>query len=141
MGGYQFSKTPYEPIGVHMVHVPVPDTLGLDQRTAWRTGRATLQAMTYEQFEERVVDELTRILGPHGFDAQRDIAAIAVYRWGHGYAYARNSLYDDPEPHALESASSRRKEHLTIAGSDAGWDATANCAIDQAARAVAELGV
>ena len=28
------------------------------------------------------------MLGPGGFDAGRDIAAITVNRWGHGYSYS-----------------------------------------------------
>lgn len=33
-------------------------------------------------------DQLTRLLGPGGFDPARDIRAITINRWGHGYAWS-----------------------------------------------------
>lgn len=139
IGAYRCSKSPREPIGLHLVHVPAPSTPGLDMRTRWRRGRAKLLATKYQDFEYHVVDELTRALGPGGFDARRDIAAISVYRWGHGYAYGFNSLYDEPRAPALFEVARQRRGHLTVANSDAAWSATANAAIDEAARAVREL--
>ena len=38
--------------------------------------------------------ELDRMLGPGGFSSARDIAAITVNRWSHGYGYVANSLFD-----------------------------------------------
>ena len=138
MGGYKFAQSPNDPICVHMVYTPAPAN-SPDQRAAWRAGRQALFAMDYQQFEDRVFDELTRILGPGGFDAERDIAAITLYRWGHGYAYSFNSLYDKPsEPEVTEQAR-KRVGNVAIANSDAAWSAYAHAAIDQAARAVDEL--
>ena len=34
------------------------------------------------------------MLGPGGFFSGRDIAAITVNRWPHGYSYVANSLFD-----------------------------------------------
>ena len=34
------------------------------------------------------------MLGPGGFSSARDIAAITVNRWSHGYSYVANSLFD-----------------------------------------------
>jgi hypothetical protein len=45
-------------------------------------------------FQERVRDELTRILSAGGFDAGHDVAAITVNRWGHGYAYSGDPVFD-----------------------------------------------
>jgi spermidine dehydrogenase len=139
IGAYRCARSPREPIGLHLVHVPTPCGTGLDQRTAWRMGRAHLYAMTYAQFEQKVFDELTRILGPAGFDARRDIAAIHVYRWGHGYAYGFNSLFDERQTPAVPETARRLAGRVAIANSDAGWAAYAHCAIDEAARAVREL--
>ena len=50
--------------------------------------------MTFADFEERIRDELDRMLGPGGFSSARDIAAITVNRWPHGYGYVANSLFD-----------------------------------------------
>jgi spermidine dehydrogenase len=46
-----------------------------------------LLEMTFADFEARIRDELDRILGAGGFSSARDIAAITVNRWAHGYAY------------------------------------------------------
>jgi spermidine dehydrogenase len=78
------------------------------------------------------------MLRPGGFDAARDIAAITVNRWGHGYAYALNTLFDaEAEPPVCERAH-QRVGNLSIAGSDAAWSAYAHSAIDEARRAVTE---
>lgn len=139
IGGYRFARSPRDPIGLHLVHVPTPGNTGADQRTAWRAGRALMLATAYEQYEAHAVDELNRIVGPHGFDVKRDIAAIAVYRWGHGYAYGSNSLYDkeqDPEPTV---AGRRPVGRIGIANSDAAGSAYAQAAVDEALRAVGEI--
>jgi spermidine dehydrogenase len=139
MGGYRFARSPKEPIGAHLVHVPTPRVAGGDQRTAFRRGRAALYATPFEVFERNVVDELTRALGPAGFDAKRDIKAIHVYRWGHGYAYGFNSLYDPPEAKSLAAIAHAPMGAVSIANSDAGWVALAQGAIDEAYRAVHDL--
>jgi spermidine dehydrogenase len=139
LGEYRFARAPHEPIGLHLVHVPTPGLTGADQSAAWRAGRSILYATSYEEFEKRLIDELTRILGQAGFNAQRDIAAISVYRWGHGYAADSNSLYDkDLEPAQTEIAH-QRFGNIAIANSDAGGSAYAQVAIDEAHRAVDEL--
>ena len=45
-------------------------------------------------FERKIRDQLGRTLGAGGFDSARDIRAITVNRWPHGYAYQYNSLWD-----------------------------------------------
>jgi len=97
-------------------------------------------AMTFADFEERIRDDLDRMLGPGGFASGRDIAAITVNRWPHGYGYVMNSLFDpdDYEDTVLERAR-QPMGRVVIANSDAGGDAFAHIAIDQAARAVREL--
>jgi spermidine dehydrogenase len=122
-----------------MVHSPTPGGTGLDQRAAWRAGRSVLFATTYAQYEEQVIDELTRILGPAAFDARRDIAGISIYRWGHGYAYGFNSLYDERVDPPLARVAKQRLGNVAIANSDAAWHAYAHAAMDEAERAVEEL--
>jgi spermidine dehydrogenase len=96
--------------------------------------------MRFEEFESHARDELTRILGPGGFDAQRDIAAITVNRWGHGYAYDSNSLYDDAATAGREmQVSAAPLGRIHFAGTDAAWMAYAHKAIDSAHRAVGEI--
>src|SRR6476659_8831127 len=96
--------------------------------------------MTFAYFEDRIRDDLDRMMGPGGFSSARDIAAITVNRWPHGYSYVENSLYDpdDYEKSVLRVAR-RPSGRVSIANTDAGGDAWVHFAIDQAARAVGEL--
>jgi spermidine dehydrogenase len=140
LGSYRCPRSPDEPMVLHLVHVPVAREPGIDARERFRRARQRLYDTTFEDVEARVRDELTRMLGPGGFDADRDIAAITVNRWGHGYSYGGGTLFDPPaegrEPYELARAPAGR---VAIANADAAWSAFAHSAIDQAHRAVGEL--
>jgi spermidine dehydrogenase len=84
LGGYRHSRDPAEPIVLHLEHVPGAPNSGLDARAQFHIGQAKLFAMTFADFEARIRDQLDRMLGPGGFDSERDIAAITVNRWPHG---------------------------------------------------------
>jgi spermidine dehydrogenase len=140
LGDYRFARTPDEPMVLHLVHVPYVRAPGVDLRTRLRAGRAQLFATPFDTFERNARDELTRMLGPGGFDADRDIAAITVNRWGHGYSYSGSTLFDPPgDDEKVPAAASKRAGRVAFANSDAGWDPYAHAAIDQAHRAVGEL--
>jgi spermidine dehydrogenase len=83
---------------------------------------------------------LTRMLGPGGFNADTDIVAITVNRWGHGYSYSDNSMFDTPGagPDPAEIARAR-VGRVAVANSDAAWDPYAHAAIAEGQRAVSEL--
>ena len=140
LGAYRCSRLPEEPILLHLVHVPAVSDLGMSAREEFRAAREILYAMTLEDFEAKVRDELTRMLGPGGFDADRDIAAITVNRWGHGYSYGGDPLFDrqteGPRPFEIARA---RLGRVAFANSDAAWSAYAHIAIEQGHRAVGEL--
>jgi len=140
LGGYRHPRGPREPMLLHLVHVPGAPNQGLDARTQFRIGRGQLLAMTFSDFEERIRDELDRMLGAGGFSSARDIAAITVNRWSHGYSYVANSLYDpDGYENTVLKAARQPFRHVAIANTDAGGDAWVHYAIDHAARAVIEL--
>ncbi len=139
LGGYEHSRDPDQPVCLHLVHVPGAPMQGLDARTQFRIGRGKLLAMTFADFEERIRDELDRMLAPGGFASARDITAITVNRWAHGYGYVENSLFDgDGYDEVLERARAP-VGRVAIANSDAGGDAYAHLAIEHAARAVHEV--
>ncbi len=70
----------------------------------------------------------------------RDVAGATVNRWAHGYAYTPESLTDDPEVQKVRAETARQPiGRVTIANSDAGWDAYTDVAIDQAHRAITEI--
>jgi spermidine dehydrogenase len=139
IGAYASVRSPDEPVLVHMTRVPVAP--GLPEREQHRAGRRDVLSTSFETFERAIRDQLDRMLGPGGFDAARDITAITVNRWPHGYAYEYNPLFDPDwppgeAPHVIGRA---RFGRITIANSDAGAAAYTDSAIDQAHRAVTEL--
>jgi spermidine dehydrogenase len=140
IGGYECSKSPDQPIVIHMMKTPCKP--GLPARDQHRMGRIELFMTEFSTMERNVRDQLARTLGAGGFDPARDIAAITVNRWPHGYAYEYNSLWDkfwiDGGEIPCEVA---RKPfgRIAIANADAGAYAYTDGAIDQAWRAVQEL--
>ncbi|MHA6196978.1 NAD(P)-binding protein [Pseudomonas wadenswilerensis] len=140
MGGYEHPRDPSKAIGLHMVYVPTTPNAGMNARDQARTGRAKLYAQSFDQLEAQLRDQLQRMLGPGGFDHQRDILAITVNRWSHGYACFTNTLFDDAEQTEKWMETARKPlGNVTIANSDAAWSAYAHAAIDEAWRAVGEL--
>jgi spermidine dehydrogenase len=140
LGGYRHPRDPAEPVALHLVHVPGAPNSGLDARAQFHIGQAKLLAMTFADFETRIRDQLDRMLGPGGFVSARDIAAITVNRWPHGYGYVANSLFDpDDYDDRVVKLARQPFGRIAIANSDAGGDAYAHLAIAEAARAVHEL--
>jgi spermidine dehydrogenase len=80
------------------------------------------------------------MLAAASFDSARDIAAITVNRWAHGYAYEYDSLFDPQWARDERPCVIGRKQfgRISIANSDAAASAYTNAAIDQAYRAVQE---
>jgi spermidine dehydrogenase len=139
LGGYRNSRDPAQPMVLHMVHVPGAPNSGLDARAQFRAGRTKLFDMTFSDFEVKIRDELDRMLGQGGFSSARDILAITVNRWSHGYGYVANSLFDGDDYEETLRRARQPAGRVAIANSDAGGDAYAHLAIDHAERAVHEL--
>jgi spermidine dehydrogenase len=139
IGGYRNSRDPSQPILLHMVHVPVVP--GIDEpRSELRAARGLLLNASFADHEQAIRRDLSRMLGPGGFDDRRDILAITVNRWSHGYAWGMNSLVEEEgEADSAMRLARRRVGRVSIANSDAGWAAYAHAAIDEAYRAVGEL--
>ncbi len=140
LGGYRNPREPSEPMLLHMEHIPLTPNQGLSNVQQFRLGRELLLSTTFAEYEARVIDQLDRMLGPGGFKSARDIFAITVNRWPHGYAYSADSLFDPetsgPEPYEIAR---RHFGSVAIANSDAGWNSYTHEAIDQAWRAVNDL--
>lgn len=118
---------------------PDPGTPADDQFRAVRQG---LLNAPFETFERAVRDLSTRALAGTSFDPARDILAITVNRWAHGFATGRNSLFDEPlEPGAFPPPVIARQKigRIAIANSDAGGVSTMQTAFEQAYRAINDL--
>jgi spermidine dehydrogenase len=139
LGGYEFPKHPDDPMVLFMLRTPCQP--GLPQRDQFRAGRMELMQTPFSTFERNIRDQLARMLSGGGFDPARDIQAITVNRWAHGYAYEHNPLFDPAWAEGEQPWVLGRKPfgQIAIANSDAAASAYTDAAIDQAYRAVQEL--
>jgi spermidine dehydrogenase len=139
IGDYHSPRSPEEPILLHLSRTPCKP--GLPAREQHKAGRMELLVTPFELFERKIRDQLSRMLGSGGFDAARDIAAITVNRWPHGYGYEYNPLFDPewPEGQAPHILGRKPFGRIAIANSDSGATAYTDVAIDQAYRAIYEL--
>ena len=53
--------------------------------------------MPFSEFAGGILDQLDRVWGPYGMDAEKDVAAITVNRWPHGYAHSYDPIWDPYE--------------------------------------------
>lgn len=140
-GDYPGDWNPEQPAIVQFYGAVAAPEAGAVARDQYRAGRRKLLGMSFEQLEREIRDHLVGLLGSGGLDPARDVQAITVNRWPHGYAYEYVSL-SDPDwapgeaPHEIGR---QRHGRIAIANSDAGAFAYLNGAIDQALRAVDEL--
>ncbi len=141
LGDHHQDWDPGKPVALHMVASPGSDFETGSMRDRFRAGRHRLLAMSFEDYEREVREHLAGMLAGGGFDPGRDILAITVNRWPHGYAYERDQLHDPewPEGEAPHEIGRRRFGHIAIANSDSGAHPYVDGAIDQAHRAVQEL--
>ncbi len=143
LGGLAHARSPDEPIALHLTQFPASP--GLPRRDQHKIGRANLLATSFETFERETRRQLQRLLGPGGFDAARDIAAITVNRWPHGYSYTYNSLTDPVEWVYAQSQSRPcvigRQPYglIAIANADAAASPHTDAAFLEAHRAVSEV--
>ena len=148
MGGYRHSSTPDEPTVVRMYRAPLmPEARGLSAAEQWKAARQGLTVTTFETFEREIRDQLSRILSAGGFDPARDIKAITVNRWPHGYAYGHDpdtgqvswSLDELPPERRPWLVARQPFGRIAIANSDAMADAMSEGAIGAAHLAVEAL--
>jgi spermidine dehydrogenase len=139
LGEYRPVVSPDRPILVRMTRTPCAP--GKPARDQHRLGHVDLLTTTFATFERNIRDQFARVLGPGGFDPARDIDAITVNRWPHGYAYEYNPLWDPEWPAGESPCEIGRRPfgRITIANSDAAAAAYMDQAMDQAYRAVQEL--
>jgi spermidine dehydrogenase len=139
MGNYAFSKSPDQPMVLHMCHVPYfADIQGPEQ---WRAGGRQLLETPFSSYEYHVRDQLDQALSGGGFDAERDISGITVNRWSHGYAYSPNLLWEPEYKAETDKPWVQGRQpfgRITIANSDAAASADTDAAISQGYRAVVE---
>jgi spermidine dehydrogenase len=139
IGTYHASAGPDEPMILRMERTPCRP--GLSEHEQNRVGRAELLSTPFASFEREIRGQLARTLQGTDFDPGRDIEAITVNRWPHGYAPEFNSLFDPHVPPAQrpEVVGRARFGRIAIANADSAAAAYTDAAIEQAHRAVGEL--
>ncbi|MYF09659.1 MAG: FAD-dependent oxidoreductase [Gammaproteobacteria bacterium] len=140
LGNYHSPANPEEPTILFLAGCPrgwgPPDV-----RNRSSTGRYELMGTTFEFLENDIKEQFNGMLGDHGFDADRDMAAITVNLWPHGYTAPQSTVFDPPyaegeEPHLVGR---RKLGRVAIANSDASTVALITAAVDEAKRAIDEL--
>ncbi len=155
-GACKPARTPDDPIVVGfsspsgvLAHEPFvrglrngrPMPVGMPLRDQLAALRGAVLATPFATYERHIREQLTRVLTGTGFDPARDIEAIVVNRWPHGFALGLNSLFDpevaeDERPHLVGRKQFGR---ISIANSDASGVDLTQTAFDEAFRAVHEL--
>ena len=142
VGDFRVPSEANDPMVMWMLHAPTPQvTNGMSARDAYRLGRHKLLSMSFEEIEVATITQMTGMFGSAGFDAGRDVEAITVNRWAHGYAYEYMDLHDPDWPKGEAPHELGRKPigRIAIANSDAEAAAYVQAAIKAARRAVNEL--
>jgi spermidine dehydrogenase len=139
VGRYAFARTPQDPMILHLQHTPCKP--GLPPREQGIAGRAELMKTSFRDMERMIRDQMGRALGSAGFDPARDIEAITVNRWAHGYAYEYARPWDRFWPDGELPSHVARKPwgRIAVANTDSGPRAYADSAIDMGYRAVRDL--
>jgi spermidine dehydrogenase len=141
LGKYPGKSRGSDPMVLWMPHLPSPENNGNQTaRDLFRLGRHRLYTTPFSTFESEVEKQLTAMFGANGFDAERDIEAITVNRWAHGYSYEYMDLYDPDwkEGQAPHELGRKPVGRISIANADSEASAYLHAAIDAAWRAVSE---
>jgi len=142
---YESARSADEPMTVHLYRIPLPGELPAGEQ--FRAGRLELLGTSFEQLERNIREQLGAMLGSGGFDPARDIKAITVNRWPHGYAVGYNAENDDiywfsdpwPDEKKIWFTGRQRFGRIAIANSDAAASAMTESAIEQGYRATQEI--
>jgi spermidine dehydrogenase len=144
MGEYRCPRTPDEPMALQLYRTPLAP--GLPAPAQWKRGMAELQITAFEVFERKIRDQLARMLGGGGFDPARDIEAITVNRWPHGYVFFQDPTTDEvawtPDWPVQERPWLSARQpfgRIAIANCDAANYAMAEASFSEAHRAIREL--
>ncbi len=142
---YESARSTDEPMTVHMYRIPLPGELSPGEQ--FRAGRYDLLGTSFELFERNIREQLGAMLGRGGFDPARDIKAITINRWPHGYATGYDTANDDsfefaarlPEEDRIAFKGRQKFGRISIANSDAAPSAMTEAAIEQGYRATQEV--
>jgi spermidine dehydrogenase len=129
MGGYEFTKTSDDPCVLHMRSVPLGETVGAPRLEQYREARHRMLELQFSDYEAEIREHLGGMFPRESFHFDRDVASISINRWGQGYSVG-NAGAIGRQPFG----------RITIANSDSISSSLLQSAVEQAWRAVQELG-
>jgi spermidine dehydrogenase len=140
-GGYSNRMSNPGPVVVSFSGTIAAPPGSANVREGFRQSRKKMLELTFAQYEQEIRTVLKGMLGPAGFNGERDILAITVNRWPHGFSYEYRDLYDPvfPKGRAPHHIARLPWGNVSIANADAGASAYLGNAVDQAHRSVQEL--
>ncbi len=112
-----------------MRSVPVGGTVGAPRVEQFNEARHRMLGLQFKDYELEIREHLNGMFQKESFDFDRDVTSISVNRWAHGYSVGN--------PGAVGRQPFGR---ITIANSDAVNSSLLQSAVEQAWRAVKELG-
>jgi spermidine dehydrogenase len=117
----------------------MPPALGTPIDDQFRIVRMGMLTKDFAFWERQIRTMAAGALSGTNFDPARDIVAITVNRWPHGFATGRSTLEDDPTQISPTIIAKQRFGNIAIANSDAAGTSLAQSAIQEAYRAVQDL--
>jgi spermidine dehydrogenase len=129
MGGYEYTKTPDDPCVLHMRCAPLGDTEGAPREEQYSDARYRMLDLEFSDYEAEIREHLGGMLPKKSFDFDRDVQSISVNRWAHAYATGNPGR-----------VGRQRFGRIAIANSDSVGSSLLQSAVEQAWRAVKELG-
>lgn len=141
LGKHQQELDAGDPMTMYFIGPWIEPHSGLPPQEQHRQGRYKMLALTFEDYEREIREQINSLFASSGFDMREEIVGITVNRWPHGYSRQYNSV-SDPDytdgqrPHEIAR---KRFGNISIANSDAGYVALVNIAIDEGLRAADEL--
>jgi spermidine dehydrogenase len=137
MGGYRPRAEPDTPTVLSIYKQLYRPGAPLDEQLA--AGRLALETTPFETWERQLREELQLIFGPHGFEAARDVLAITINRWGHGYAFAAEPREDGATAAGEHRRAREPLGRIAFAGSDAAGEPWLQAAVHHGIRAAREV--
>ena len=139
MGGYKYTKTPDDPCAIVMMCCPFGETVGAPPVEQFREARYRMLGLQFSDYEKEIREHLSGMLPKGLFEFDRDVESITVNRWSHGYAHWGSALFD-PDMYEMAVKGRQPFGRIAVANADSDANAYIHVAIDQAWRAVKELG-
>ena len=135
----------YEKMGAVMADPERPNVIGiccprsypgLTAREQEKRAQQEMMETPFRDYEERIRQDLVRVLGSWGFDPQHDIAAITIHRWAqHSYVFGYPGFFTS----GVVDRARRRFGRIAFAHTDLHKFSLVMGAVEQGHRAALEI--